>query len=57
MIYASSIFRSDIKGMLVIWTFDVGKLGWFSEPIQCAMCEYKYDSIKFHLNDNNTQKH
>ena len=36
-----------IKEMLVIFTFGVESLDWSSEPIQCALCEQKYDCIIF----------
>ena len=44
-----------IKGILVVFRFSVGTLDWCSEPVQCALCEQKYDYINFHLNDNSSQ--
>ena len=46
-----------IKEMPVSFTFGVESLDWSSEPIQCALCEQKYDCINFYLNNNSSQTH
>ena len=45
-----------LKESMVIYTIGVGTLDWSSEPIQCALCEKKYDYINLHLNDNSAHK-
>ena len=44
-----------IKGILVIFLFGVRTLDYCSEPIQCALCEYKDDYSNLHLNYNTSQ--